>query len=42
MRSNMTIEKMRDMLLEDKRRKVEKNGNKTINTIALVHYNFNN
>lgn len=41
MKSNMTVEKKRDILLEDKNREVEKNGNKASNATALANCNSN-
>lgn len=39
--SDMTIEKAQDILLEDKCRQTEKNGNKTSNATAFIYCNSN-
>ena len=38
--SDMTIEKARDMLLENEYKQIEKNGNKTSNVTAFAYCNF--
>ena len=38
----MTAKKAREILLEDERRQIEKNGDKALNATAFTHRNFEN
>lgn len=40
--SNKTTKKLQNILLENKCKQIEKNGNKVSNIIAFIYHNFNN